>query len=400
MTNNIFPLSVSKSPDRAPSRDSDEVAKFNRRGLFVGGCPKSGTTLLLALLDGHPELVVLPEETHYLEQRAKYRALPDFQAKLRHLLTRSDLRLLDRGRFEPPRDACGMDIRDYLGFDYARFTRLAEDFVNQPGMNDSLLLSETIRAYVITMGYDWRNCVRWVEKTPSNVPCVDDLFRHFPEARLIQVVRDPRAVFASRQRRLMNRYDRHSKAHRLVREWNESSRQIAKLRERPNHCLVIRYEDLLLNSRTVLEEVCRFVGIQFLPVLLEPTRAGKQWQGNSSFYCEFSGIDTQPLDKWKNELTEDEIWWIELHCHEGMDIAGYRLQTNAGFSLARWAKRLPGESASGYMRARKSSLLQMAGLLEDCRYGTALTASRPEIDSRPVFGSACKTESQARLSLD
>jgi hypothetical protein len=370
MTNDIFPASLPTASECTISGNPEEVSKFNRRGLFVGGCPKSGTTLFLALLDGHPELVVLPEETHYLEQRKKYRALPDFQSKLRRLLMDSDLRLLDRGRFEPPRDACGMDVRDYLGFDYTRFKRLAEGFVNQPGMNDSLLLSETIRSYVITMGYDWRECVRWVEKTPSNVPCVDDLFRLFPEAKLIQLVRDPRAVFASRQRRLINRYGRHAKAHRLVREWNESSRQIATLRKLHENCLVVRYEDLVQNSRAVLEEVCRFIGIQFLPVLLEPTRAGRQWQGNSAFYSEFSGIDSHPVDQWKNELTEDEIWWIELHCREGMTMAGYRLQSDAAFSFKRWAQRLPGESWNGYLHARKSSLCQMTGWLEDCRYNT------------------------------
>lgn len=46
-----------------------QARDFNKRGLFIGGCPKSGTTLLLALLDGHPQLAVLPEETSYLEDR-------------------------------------------------------------------------------------------------------------------------------------------------------------------------------------------------------------------------------------------------------------------------------------------------------------------------------------------
>ena len=400
MTSKTSPALSLTSPERAISGEFDEVSKFNRRGLFVGGCPKSGTTLLLALLDGHPELVVLPEETHYFEQGKKYRALRDYQAKLHHLLTRSDLRLLDRGRVELPRAACGPDIRDYHGFDHGLFMQLAGSFVNQPGMNDSLLLSETIRAYVIARGYNWRDCVRWVEKTPGNVPYMDDLFGLFPEAKLIQVVRDPRAVFASRQQRLINRYGGHAKAHRLVREWNESSRQITRLRKHPANCLVIRYEDLVQNSRAVLEEVCRFSGIQFLPVLLEPTRAGRQWQGNSTFYTEFNGIDAHPIEKWKDELTEDEIWWIEMHCAEGMALAGYRMQTDGRFSFARWARRLPAESLTGYWHARKSSFCHLVGLLEGCRYDGSPAGSRPAINNRPVFGSACETQNPARLSLD
>jgi hypothetical protein len=331
--------------------DFDEASRFNRRGLFIGGCPKSGTSLLLALLDNHPELVVLPRETHYLDQGRKYRALGSFQAKLHRLLTRSDLCKLDQGQF-----------------DYPGFARLAGDFMNQPWIDDSLLLSETIRAYMVTMGHNWRDCLRWVEKTPSNVPFANDLFRLFPEAKLIQIVRDPRAVFASRRRHLTNRYGCHGKAHRLIREWNESSRQINKLRERPDKYLLVHYEDLVQKSRVVMDEVCQFAGIKFRPTLLEPTIEGRQWAGNSAFYTAFSGIDTHPVDQWKKEMTEDEIWWVDLHCREGMKITGYQTQTDAGFSFSRWARRLPSESWSGYLRARRGSLCQMAGVLEDCRY--------------------------------
>ncbi len=371
MTNRDFPAPVLESPAGGNVGNFADVAGFNRRGLFIGGCPKSGTTLLLALLDGHPELAVFPEETHFLEEGGKYAALGDFPGKLRHLLKHSGLRLLEQERLAPVHDACGLEAGNYLGFDHPRFNRLAEDFVDRPWMNDSLLLSEMIRAYVVTMGCNWRDCVRWVEKTPSNVSYADDLFRLFPEAKLIQIVRDPRAVFASRRRRLKNRYGCHAKAHRLVREWNQSSRRIPQLRNRPDRYLVVRYEDLVHRSHPVLEEICQFAGIEFRPTLLEPTRAGRQWRGNPTFCGAFSGIDPRPVDYWKQELTEDEIWWVDLHCHEGMLIAGYQPQTDARFSFGRWVKRLAGESWSGYLRARKSSLCQMAGVLEDCNYNLA-----------------------------
>ncbi len=38
---------------------------FEQRACFIAGQAKSGTTLLVALLDNHPELLVLPEETAY-----------------------------------------------------------------------------------------------------------------------------------------------------------------------------------------------------------------------------------------------------------------------------------------------------------------------------------------------
>ena len=38
---------------------------FEERACFAAGQAKTGTTLLIALLDGHPQLLVLPEETAY-----------------------------------------------------------------------------------------------------------------------------------------------------------------------------------------------------------------------------------------------------------------------------------------------------------------------------------------------
>src|SRR5437899_11319460 len=44
---------------------SVESLPFDQRACFIAGQAKSGTTLLVALLDNHPQLLVLPEETAY-----------------------------------------------------------------------------------------------------------------------------------------------------------------------------------------------------------------------------------------------------------------------------------------------------------------------------------------------
>ena len=42
-----------------------ETLPLDQRACFIAGQAKSGTTLLVALLDNHPQLLVLPEETAY-----------------------------------------------------------------------------------------------------------------------------------------------------------------------------------------------------------------------------------------------------------------------------------------------------------------------------------------------
>jgi hypothetical protein len=349
----------------------DEICGFNRRGLFLGGAAKSGTTLLLTLLDGHPNLAVLPEETHFFEQHRHFAGLKSYPAKASWLLEKSNLRLLGLGRIEPPPETSNDSVRDYTSFDYSGFEQLAAHFANQPGLNDSLVFSEIVRAYAIAKGLDWQNCIRWVEKTPGNEVYSDKLFKLFPDAKLLQVVRDPRAVFASRKKRLVARFGGYAKAHRLLREWNESSRQITRLQKFTENYLLVRYEDLVQDTVRTLERVSQFIGIELLPVMLEPTRAGMQWRGNSSFHNGFTGVSAESVNQWKETLTDDEIWWIETHCRLGMQLSGYQLQTDGRFSFARWCKRLSGESWAGYLRARRGSLCQLLGFLKECRYDGA-----------------------------
>ncbi len=345
----------------------EEAMEFNRRGLFIGGAAKSGTTLLMSLLDSHPQLVVLPEETGYIEHRRDYLRIETCHAKLQRLLASLGVLGSAEGCCETSPE-CGIDARNYAQFDYNRFASLSRKFIDKPWIDDSLLFSEMVRAYGIVAGADWQNCVCWVEKTPRTETYPEIFDQLFPDARLIQIVRDPRAVFASFKNRIMSHYGHHTKAHRLPRSWNRSAREIPRLQRDPSRFLVIRYEDLVRNPREVLETICRFGGFDFSERMLEPTRAGNGWQGNSAFHKAFAGISAAPADIWKEFLTEDEIWWIELHCRQGMELAGYALQTDARFSLRRWLKRLPGESWFGYFRARRASICQGLGLLQDCRY--------------------------------
>jgi len=362
---------MSESAISEETASFEEICEFNRRGLFVGGSAKSGTTLLQSLLDGHPRLSVLPEQTSFFTRLSGFSDLHDYRAKARWLLEKTNLRLLAPDGVESARETGEGDPRDYTNFDYPHFVRLTEEFAKRPGLNDSLIFSEVARVYAIAKGCDWRSCIRWVEKTPGNEVYSDDIFKLYPEAKLLQIVRDPRAVFASRKKRLIERFGGHAKAHRLVREWNQSSRHIRKLQNLTHSYLLVCYEDLVLDSERIFEKISKFVGIELLPVMLEPTRAGKHWGGNSAYDKTFGGISSHSIDQWKKQLTDDEIWWIEMHCQEGMKIAGYPLDTDCKFSLSRWSRRMSGESWGGYIRARRGSLCQWAGLLEDCRYDVA-----------------------------
>ena len=62
-------------------------SKLNKAPLFICGCPKSGTTLLRSLFDGHPERLVFPMEMKFFRYTDYPTLLPE-----RKLSRESDLK--------------------------------------------------------------------------------------------------------------------------------------------------------------------------------------------------------------------------------------------------------------------------------------------------------------------
>src|SRR5215212_5409627 len=118
---------------------------------FVVGCSRSGTTLLRALLDGHP-LVAVPPESHFV-------LAPDPRALRRAL------------RHEPWFGLWGIEPPELRGLDVADAVRAV------------------FAAYGAVHGKP-----RYADKTPHYVSHLPLLAERFAEARFVHVVRDGRDV--------------------------------------------------------------------------------------------------------------------------------------------------------------------------------------------------------------
>jgi len=352
----VMPVAAS-----TPALAEKSSPAFALREIFIGGAPRSGTTLLLSLLDSHPDLLVFPKETYLFDQSIKKVGTHDAGRLARYLLAHTEVAELN------PQWSTEMGSDGALGktqlpnFNYPAFEK---NFLwrsrQRPAGGPRHVLHSLFRAYAET----WPSTTQdrpgiFVEKTPGNDYFSDELFKHFPESKLIQIVRDPRAVYASRQTALRRRRGRHTKSFRLVNEWNRSVWQRQRLRNRSDQFLSIRYEDLIAYPRSILEQVCQFIGISVHPLNMAPTKGGKPWRGNSSFGDIFSGISQVPLNRWKEDLSDDEVAWVEYHCQQGMEDCGYQILTDLSSpktNLKQWLRPLPWESTLGYLKARRASL--------------------------------------------
>ena len=144
------------------------------------------------------------------------------------------------------------------------------------------------------------------EKTPGHVFHVDTLLEWFPDARIIQIVRDPRAVLSSEIHKADKPDYPLAKGNILYGAgllvtttlgWYLAIRKDGQYRQRyPRHYVSITYEALLMQRESTVHQLCDFLGIDFDPAMLNPPIM------DSSYGKRRTEADVSVLDQWRNRL--------------------------------------------------------------------------------------------------
>lgn len=173
-----------------------------------------------------------------------------------------------------------------------------------------------------------------MDKSLDSVHYAEELMRLFPDMLFLNVVRDPRAQVASMNRAIIHDFDTMLNA----RTWVDAHRTArAVLARYPDRVLTIRYEDFLGNQEETLKKVCKFFEIDYLPEMLDVARSSEAQQ-ISQLSALWASNCFPPIvanvDKFKKQLSMEEIEVIETLAHEYMDLYGYELMTNARAALS------------------------------------------------------------------
>ena len=326
-----------------------ENLQFDERACFIAGAAKSGTTLLVSLLDSHPELLVMPQDTAYFPTVLTKYGGRGRRAQFDYLTKESWTNVLFgfqamRGR------------QDYAEFPkkkfFETFERIAFDSANEK--RDLLVLM--MQAYAEVVGVQLDQVKRWVEKTPANRNYVPEIFHRFPKAKLLLTMRDPRALLAAQIALERTRKTKRFSVYYVIAHWRTAAKLAKKIRNKQVPGLVVIYEDLALDPKMSMEKVCEYLEIDFDPeIVLNPTKVGRSWAGNSAAGVRFSEISTEPVTRWHGELNEDEIGWVERHCSDLMREFGYEPRLTRR-SLRHFIKPIRGERPKEFLKSRAYSL--------------------------------------------
>lgn len=224
-----------------------------RHPVFVVGAARSGTTLLSVLLDRHSQLTMTPETGFYRELAPWLRLAPFVGVEF----------LLRRWRRLPE-----------LGLTPAQLSARCGRSP-QPGALFNAMLDLYAEA---------QQKPRAGEKTPLHLRYLPQIFRDFPQARILCIYRDGRDAALSLQsmpwgpKKLETAAEAWLKAIHLMQESAAAY---------PAQFLTVRYETLLADPQAQLNAVMQFIGLHLEESQLGASPSGvvlersKQWKGKA-----------------------------------------------------------------------------------------------------------------------
>jgi hypothetical protein len=276
--------------------------------IFIVGVPRSGTTLLAAMLAAHSRISCGPE-THFFRKLAHIDAdqllLPaswpgaavDFVCSIEHAsyFDRKPISLLNKYQIDRKQ------IEAYLQR-------------KEPSLPN--ILASVTETFQVALGKE-----RWAEKTPDHILTLGQIRKHFPDSPVIRIIRDPRDVAISLTK---VPWGAMSFLEALM-LWKRLDEQSDGFFQTDRLCYSLRYEDLITCPDEELARLCRFIGEDFEPGMLDTSETGKQLNARN---VPWKDKVSQPVDAsnvaiWKDQLSGPDLQLAEAILGDRLEAQGY-----------------------------------------------------------------------------
>jgi len=263
--------------------------------VFIGGCSRSGTTLLGAILGAHSDCVC-PPESHFKVSVLRHCQRDDGSIDLDEALRIISM----HWRFK----LWGLDI----------------DPNAAPDTSYVDLLTWLVESFAETQGV---SATTWVDHTPENINYASLLLGLFPDAKMIHIVRDGRAVANS----ILPLDWGPNTVIKAAPWWTAMVREgIALEAFLPDEQIVrVRYEDLVCAPEPTVRKLCERLELPFEPAMLAAD--GFRPPGYTASQHTMIGKRPDPdrATRWKRTLSARQIELFESLAADLLLQMGYAL---------------------------------------------------------------------------
>ncbi len=265
-----------------------------RRPIFIGGCSRSGTTLLAAMLGAHPRCVAIPE-AQFLPQC---------------------LGAVERGEVAPSERAVYGWIRRHRRFQRWAFD---PDPADLSAAEDGRAVEGVMR-WLVGRWAEERgkpDAELWVDHTPSHLRWGATLRRLFPAGRFVHLVRDGRGVAASVMALPWGPGDPAAAA----RWWARSVADALALESHlEGEVLRVRFEDLVGEPEAVLGRIAAHAGVAGDPAMLAADGFRPPPADRAQHRRVGRPPDASRADAWRTRLSAREV---EIFDHVAGDLLSH-----------------------------------------------------------------------------
>ena len=279
----------------------------NKNYVFILGPHKSGSSLLRNLLDGHPDLFVIPIETHYFSLSQRFWVNYFLWSQRPTMNESNPQNFIDHiyNYINYPSKYRDIENADFINLEEFKKYLLK----HWPGTNNT---KDEIINYFDAIYYSIHSRpidknLTVVEKSVSNAENAIRLQRLFPNAKFIHIIRNPYNNLLSFRNYRFKINHRFPSLRDLVECLKVNYYYLYKNQELIKDYLVIKYEDVVSDAKNEMVKISQFLNIPFKENLLLPTVNGEKWEGNSIQDKKFAGVSTERIIKADKKLTKIEI---------------------------------------------------------------------------------------------
>lgn len=289
--------------------------------IYIVGNSRSGTTLTSRILGKHSQVFRF-KELHFFEQMWIPTHPPEKLTEKQSLAMLGRLISMQRdGYYTPQKSSVYHDEAQQI---YAQLTSDA----TAPVLFENFLTHLTEQSDKIIA------CTQ----TPRNLYYAADILNLYPEAVVVNLIRDGRDIVLSQKSKWKKVFGdtpppwretvrRWANYHPLTISllWNSAVNAIEPFKDHPR-VLTIYFEQLVNNPEKLIPEICEFVGLDFEPEMLDIERRGSSFPRETQ---QEKGMDKETIARWQKYPSIDVLicQWMsgkQLSQH-GYELAKIRL---------------------------------------------------------------------------